>query len=188
MIVDILTVLFFVLGFALLFWMKGERRRDVLHYVTKPSGARPTMPADLRAQTSLTKLSRVVRHTEGESGISTAGLQELEELEALGVRLLATARELPPGPDRDNALQLIGRFRVQIATLQSRLRTPLEAGRPITSVATDLKRSDPSSTISDRVGSLRSVAPARMAFPSRVSRPLALAPCRRICSPSVLSA
>ena len=45
------------------------------------------------------------------------------------------ARELPPGPDRDNALQLIGRFRVQIATLQSRLRTLLEAGRPITSLA-----------------------------------------------------
>ena len=37
MIVDILTVLFFVLGFALLFWMKGERRHDVLHYVTEPS-------------------------------------------------------------------------------------------------------------------------------------------------------
>ena len=70
--------------------------------------------------------------------MSTAGLQELEELEALealGVKLLATARELPPGPDRDNALQLIGRFRVQIATLQSRLRTLLEAGRPITSLA-----------------------------------------------------
>jgi hypothetical protein len=35
MILDILTVLFFVLGFALLFWIIGERRRDVLHYVTK---------------------------------------------------------------------------------------------------------------------------------------------------------
>jgi hypothetical protein len=37
MILDILTVLFFVLGFALLFWMIGKRRRDVLHgsYVTK---------------------------------------------------------------------------------------------------------------------------------------------------------
>ncbi len=175
MIVDTLTVLFFVLGFALLFWMKGERRRDVLHYVIIPSRARARMPADSRAQTSLTKLSRIVRYAEGESEMSTAGLQELEELGALGVKLLATARELPPGPDRDNALQLIGRFRVQIATLQSRLRTLLEAGRPITSVAADLKRSDPSSTISDRVRSLRSVAPARMAFPSEVSRPLALA-------------
>src|SRR6266436_8567615 len=156
-----------------------ERRRDVLHYVTEPSRARATMPdssghvtsgqpaADLRAQTSLTKLPRVARYTEGESEMSTAGLQELEELQALGVKLLATARELPPGPDRDNALQLIGRFRVQTATLQSRLRTLLDAGRPITFVAADLKRSDPSSTISDRVGSLRSVAPARIAFPSR---------------------
>jgi hypothetical protein len=148
MILDILTVLFLVLGFALLFWMIGERRRDVLHYVTKPSRARATMPdssgqvtsgqpaaADLRAQTSLAKQSRVVRSTEGESEMSTAGLQELEELQALGVKLLATARELPQGPDRDNALQLIGRFRVQIATLQSRLRTLLEAGRPITSLA-----------------------------------------------------
>ena len=93
------------------------------------------VPADLRAQTSLAKQSRIVRYTEGKSEMSTAGLQELEELDALGVKLLATARELPPGPDRDNALQLIGRFRVQIATLQSRLRTLLEAGRPITSLA-----------------------------------------------------
>jgi arylsulfatase A-like enzyme len=36
-ILDILTLPFFVLGFAFLFWMIGERRRDVLHgpYVTK---------------------------------------------------------------------------------------------------------------------------------------------------------
>src|SRR5258706_10898042 len=151
MILDILTVLFLVLGFALLFWMIGERRRDVLHYVTEPSRARATMPdssghvtsgqkaaADLRAQTSLTKLPRVARYTEGESEMSTAGLQQLEELQALqtlGVKLLATPRELPPGPDRDIALQLIGRFRVQTATLQSRLRTLLDAGRPITSLA-----------------------------------------------------
>jgi len=118
MILNILTVLFFVLGFALLFWMIVERRRDVLHYVTEPSRARATMPdssghvtsrqpaADLRARTSLTKLPRIVRYTEGESEMSTAGLQELEELDALGVKLLATARELPPGPDRDNALSV----------------------------------------------------------------------------------
>jgi hypothetical protein len=37
MILDILTVLFFVLGFVLVLGMIGERRRDVLHgpYVTK---------------------------------------------------------------------------------------------------------------------------------------------------------
>src|SRR6266403_5750711 len=31
MILDILTVLFFVLGFVLMLWMNGERRRDVLY-------------------------------------------------------------------------------------------------------------------------------------------------------------
>src|SRR5258708_29393367 len=37
MILDMLTVLFFVLGFALILWMIVERRRDVMHgpYVTK---------------------------------------------------------------------------------------------------------------------------------------------------------
>jgi hypothetical protein len=40
MILDILTVLFFVLGFAFILWMVGERRRDVLHYVTKSRAAR----------------------------------------------------------------------------------------------------------------------------------------------------
>jgi hypothetical protein len=42
MILDILTILFFVLGFALILWMVGERRRDVLHgpYVTKSGMAR----------------------------------------------------------------------------------------------------------------------------------------------------
>jgi hypothetical protein len=37
MILDILTILFFVLGSVLVLWMIGERRRDVLHgpYMTK---------------------------------------------------------------------------------------------------------------------------------------------------------
>jgi hypothetical protein len=104
---------------------------DSFGYVTSGQPA----AADLRPQTSLTKLPRVARYNEGESEKSTAGLQELEELQALGVKLLATARELPSGPDRDNALQLIGRFRVQIAILQSRLGTLLESGTPITSLA-----------------------------------------------------
>jgi hypothetical protein len=49
MILDILTVLFFVLGFALILWMVGERRRDVLHgpYVTK-SGMAPGDVSDDR--------------------------------------------------------------------------------------------------------------------------------------------
>jgi len=52
-IVEIVLFLFLVLVLVLRLldgWM--ERRHDVLHYVTKPSRARATMPADLRAQTS----------------------------------------------------------------------------------------------------------------------------------------
>jgi hypothetical protein len=49
MILDILTVLFFVLGFALILWMVWERQRDVLHgpYVTK-SGMAPGDVSDDR--------------------------------------------------------------------------------------------------------------------------------------------
>jgi hypothetical protein len=45
MIIEILLALFLVLVLRLLDGV--ERRRDVLHYVTKPSRARATMPADL---------------------------------------------------------------------------------------------------------------------------------------------
>jgi hypothetical protein len=41
-------------------------------------------------------------------------LTRLQDLEELAAKLLATARKLPPGPSRHNALQLIGRFRVQL--------------------------------------------------------------------------
>src|SRR5258706_13590506 len=49
MILDILTVLFFVLGFALILWMVGERQRNVLHgpYMTK-SGMAPGDVSDDR--------------------------------------------------------------------------------------------------------------------------------------------
>jgi hypothetical protein len=43
---------------------------------------------------------------------------KLQELEEMAAKLLATARKLPPGPDRSNILREIGRFRVQIAALQ----------------------------------------------------------------------
>jgi hypothetical protein len=118
MILDILTVLLFVLGFALILWMVGERRRDVLHgpYVTKPRMERGNIHAGrLEGANAVDQLSRIVRDIEGESEMSTARLQELEKM---AEKLLATARNLPPGPNRQNALQLIGRFRVQIATLQ----------------------------------------------------------------------
>src|SRR5260370_1829606 len=60
MILDILTVLFFVLGFALILWMIGERRRDVLHYVTKSRAARDRLnrvgarkrPSEMRSSMS----------------------------------------------------------------------------------------------------------------------------------------
>ncbi len=46
-----------------------------------------------------------------------ARLQELDEMAA---NLLATARKLPPGQDRQNALREIGRFRAQITALKER--------------------------------------------------------------------
>jgi hypothetical protein len=42
----------------------------------------------------------------------------LQELQEMAVKLLATARELPPGQDHHNALREIERFRAQIAALQ----------------------------------------------------------------------
>ena len=42
----------------------------------------------------------------------------LKELQEMAAKLFATARKLPPGPDRRNILQEIGIFRVQIAALQ----------------------------------------------------------------------
>jgi hypothetical protein len=126
MILDILTILFFALGFALVLWMVEERRRDVLHgpYLTRPKRARETTGRPEGANV-VDEISRIVRDIEGESEMTTARLQELEELAA---KLLATARKLPPGPERHNALQLIGRFRVQIAALQSSNSQPTNAG------------------------------------------------------------
>jgi len=42
---------------------------------------------------------------------------KLQELEEMATELLATARKLPPGPDRHNMLQEIGRFRARITAL-----------------------------------------------------------------------
>jgi hypothetical protein len=88
MILDILTVLFFVLGFALILWMVGERRRDVLHgpYVTKSSMARGNIHAgrleglaarEQPSQSSVTpsmpnvagELSRIVREIEQDADL-----------------------------------------------------------------------------------------------------------------------
>ena len=80
MILDILTVLFLVLGFALLLWMIGERRRDVLHYVTKSRAARDRLdrvgarkrPSEMRSSMSnvADELSRVARDIERDANSS----------------------------------------------------------------------------------------------------------------------
>jgi hypothetical protein len=52
---------------------------------------------------------------------------KLQELEEMAATLLATARKLPPGPDRHSIIKEIGRFRAQLSALQ---RADLEsAGR-----------------------------------------------------------
>jgi hypothetical protein len=43
----------------------------------------------------------------------------LQELEEMGTKLQATARELPSGQDRHNALREIGRFRARIRALHA---------------------------------------------------------------------
>jgi hypothetical protein len=52
----------------------------------------------------------------------------LQELDEMGTKLQATARELPSGQDRHNALREIGRFRAQIAALQGADLRPAEQG------------------------------------------------------------
>jgi hypothetical protein len=46
---------------------------------------------------------------------------KLQELEEMGGKLQATARNLPSGPDRHNILEEIGRLRAQVAALQANL-------------------------------------------------------------------
>jgi hypothetical protein len=50
--------------------------------------------------------------------------ERLQELEEMAEKLLATARKLPPGPNRPNALQLIGKFRVRIPALRGSVVPP----------------------------------------------------------------
>jgi hypothetical protein len=47
-----------------------------------------------------------------------AKLKELAEMAEMAAKLLETARKLPPGQDRHNALQEIGRFRARITDLE----------------------------------------------------------------------
>ena len=48
-------------------------------------------------------------------------MARLKELEEMAANLQATARELPPGQDRYNALREIGRFRARITGLQGQV-------------------------------------------------------------------
>jgi hypothetical protein len=51
---------------------------------------------------------------------------KLQELEEMAGKLLALARKLPPGPERSNIIQEIGRFRSQIVSLQGFGLQPVE--------------------------------------------------------------
>jgi hypothetical protein len=51
--------------------------------------------------------------------------KEMQDLEAMAAKLLETARKLPSGQDRHNALQEIEKFRARITALQGLdLRSP----------------------------------------------------------------
>ena len=53
--------------------------------------------------------------------------ERLRELEEMGTKLQATARE-PPGQDHDNALREIAGFRARIAALQGADLRPVQRG------------------------------------------------------------
>lgn len=55
--------------------------------------------------------------------------ERLQELEKMAAKLLATARKIPPGPDRRDILEEIGRFRSQIVSLQIAGLRPQRRGR-----------------------------------------------------------
>jgi hypothetical protein len=65
------------------------------------------------------------RQLKAKGEMKAASLQELEEMAA---KLLATARQLPPGQNRHNALREVGRFRAQIIALQSADLQPAKLG------------------------------------------------------------
>jgi hypothetical protein len=50
----------------------------------------------------------------------TGALTEMQVLEEMATKLLETARRLPPGSERHDALKEIGTFRVRIAALKAK--------------------------------------------------------------------
>jgi hypothetical protein len=61
---------------------------------------------------------------EGEGQMNAERLLELEEIAA---KLLALARELPPGEERDKAFQQIGSFQIRIDMLKDAVPRGLKA-------------------------------------------------------------
>ena len=55
--------------------------------------------------------------------------ERLRELEEIAAKLLALARELPPGDERHKAFQQIGRFRTRIDTLKDTVRRGKAKGK-----------------------------------------------------------
>jgi|SRR5450631_856588 hypothetical protein len=91
-------------------------------------------------------------------GVRTVGLEgeeqrvaKLKELAEMAAKLLETARKLPPGQDRHNALQEVGRLRVRITGLE----------RPdLRSVHRGSRRKNDSSGTPEEDGLLRSMGAA----------------------------
>ena len=46
--------------------------------------------------------------------------KEMQDLEAMAAKLLATARKLPSGQDRHDILKQIGKFRARITALKAK--------------------------------------------------------------------
>jgi hypothetical protein len=64
--------------------------------------------------------------------IKSAHRTEIQDLEAMAAKLLATARKLPAGPVRDDILKEIGKFRVRITALKAK-------GKGLALVRTDVE-------------------------------------------------
>jgi hypothetical protein len=65
-------------------------------------------------------------------------MARLKELEEMAANLQATARKLPPGPERHGLLKEIGRFRARITGLQGADLRGLKAkGRPTAGTVLD---------------------------------------------------
>ena len=76
MILDILTVLFFVLGFVLTLWMIGERRRDVLYGPYVPTRV-PVHKPGRRALSVTAKFGNGAQSGSAASAVASAAFRTL---------------------------------------------------------------------------------------------------------------